>query len=433
MKEFSLVATGDSLITLKQQVHNEPEYVRLLRLIREVDCAFTNLEMNLHDYGPDCYPAAECGGTYTRAEPAILEDLLWMGFDIFSTANNHSLDYMYGGLFDTIEQLNAYNVPHAGTGINLAEARAPCYHDTSNGRVALISACSTFANFGRAGDQRRDMKGRPGLNPLRYLKWYEAMPETIEKLKEVEKELDLPEVVQDPDSYHFMNTKYVEGDKLGLHTQPHPGDMKGNLESIRDAAKMADWVLFTLHAHEGLPNDSEQPAEFIEDFARAAIDEGAHCFIGHGHHAMRGIEIRDGKPIFYSLGNFIFQNETVYKMPADFYDRYDRDPYSGVVSDAYDARQQAKPKPGTSEHKWFTEDEKYWFSVLPRMEFKGDELSELLLFPVELGMNKPRSQRGRPMLADEKHGTKILETIKKLSEPYGTEIRVKDNVGTVQL
>ena len=433
LKEFSLVATGDSLITLKQQVHSEPEFIRLTRLIREADCAFTNLEMNLHDYGPDCYPAAECGGTYTRAEPEILEELLWMGFDIFSTANNHSLDYMYGGLFDTIEHLEAYNAPHAGTGENLAEARAPCYKDTPNGRIALISACSSFANFGRAGDQRRDMKGRPGLNPLRYLKWYEAKPETIEKLKQAEKELNLPEVLQAQDSYHFMNTKYIEGDNPGLHTQPHPEDMKGNLEAIRGATKQADWVLFTLHAHEGRPLDSEQPAEFIEDFARAAIDEGAHCFIGHGHHAMRGIEIRDGKPIFYSLGNFIFQNETVYKMPADFYERYNLDPYSGVVSDAYDSRQIAEPKPGRRTHKWFTEDEKYWISVLPRMEFKGDELTELYLFPVELGMNKPRSQRGRPMLADDKYGGKILGISKKLSEPYGTEIKIRDNVGIVQL
>ena len=72
-------------------------------------------------------------------------------------------------------------------------------------------------------------------------------------------------------------------------------------------------------------------------------------------------------------------------------------------------------------------------SVLPRMEYKGDELSELTLHPVELGMDKPRSQRGRPMLAEGQHGKKILEVIKKLSEPYGTEIKIKDNVGTVQL
>ena len=78
----------------------------------------------------------------------------------------------------------AYARPNnAGTGKNLAEARAPCYKDTSNGRVALISACSTFANFGRAGDQRRDLKGRPGLNPLRYLTWYGVKPETILKMK----------------------------------------------------------------------------------------------------------------------------------------------------------------------------------------------------------------------------------------------------------
>ena len=433
MKEFSLVATGDSLITLKQSVHTEPQYMRLLTLIRGVDCAFTNLEMNLHDYGPTCYPAAECGGTYTRAEPSILEDLLWMGFDIFSTANNHSLDYMYGGLFSTIEHLKKLNVPYAGTGKNLAEARAPSYHATSNGRVALISACSTFANFGRAGHQRRDMKGRPGLNPLRYLKWFEAKPETIEKLKQVEKELNLPEVVQEEDAYFFNRTKFREGDNPGMRTQAHPGDMKGNLESIRDAANQAEWPVFTLHAHEGLLTDSEQPAEFIEEFARAAIDEGAHCFIGHGHHAMRGIEIRNGKPIFYSLGNFIFQNETPYKMPADFYERYKLDPYSGVVSDAYDARQQAKPTPGYPEHKWFTDDEKYWISVVPRMEFKDDKLTDLRLYPVELGMKNPRSQRGRPMLADPEYGEKILGIIKKLSDPYGTEIKIKDNVGSVKL
>jgi poly-gamma-glutamate synthesis protein (capsule biosynthesis protein) len=433
LKEFSLIATGDSLITLKQQIHKEPEYHRLIQIIREVDCAFTNLEMNLHDYGQDCFPAAECGGTYTRAEPQILEELRWMGFDIFSTANNHSLDYMYGGLLDTIKHLKNSDAQYAGTGLNLAEARAAAYLDTLNGRVALISACSTFANFGRAGDQRRDMKGRPGLNPLRYLSWYEATSETIKKLKQVEKELNLPKIVQAIDSYHFMRNKFIEGDNPGLHTQPNPEDMNGNLESIGDASKQADWVLFSLHAHEGRPNDSEQPAEFIEEFARAAVDEGAHCFIGHGHHAMRGIEIRKDKPIFYSLGNFIFQNETVYKMPADFYERYGLNPYNGVVSDAYDKRQTNKTRPGHQKSKWFTDDEKYWISVLPKMYYLDDKIDRLHLYPIELGMSKLRSQRGRPMIANNKLGKKILEIMKKLSEPYGTEIKIIDNVGIVQL
>ena len=52
------------------------------------------------------------------------------------------------------------------------------------------------------------------------------------------------------------------------------------------------------------------PADFIPIFARAVIDAGADVFVGHGPHVLRGIEIYKGKPIFYSLSNFIFQNET---------------------------------------------------------------------------------------------------------------------------
>jgi len=430
---FSFVATGDSLITLRQSVHSEPEFLQLVEIIRGADVALTNLEMLLHNYEGDCYPAAECGGTYTRAPPGILNELIWMGFDIYSTANNHSLDYMYGGLFNTIKHLEEAGVPYAGTGKNLAEARQPAYMDTGVGRVALLSGCSTFADFGRAGDARRDMHGRPGLNPLRYEKWYEAKKSSIDKLKQLREELNLPEVYQADDSYHFMRTKFVEGDSPGEHTRTNKEDLEGNLGSIKDASKQSDWVIFSLHAHEGLAHDSERPAEFIEEFARAAIDAGTHCFVGHGHHAMRGIEIRDGKPIFYSLGNFIFQNETVFKMPAAFYKRYNLDPYAGKVSTAFDARQDTKPRPGYQEHKWFTQDEKYWISVLPRMEFEKDQIKSLVLHPIELGQDKSRSQRGRPMLADEIKGEKILGIIKNLSEPYGTEIKIDDNKGIVKL
>jgi poly-gamma-glutamate synthesis protein (capsule biosynthesis protein) len=435
MKKISLVATGDSLITMRQSVHSEPEFLDMVNLIRSADIAFTNHEMLLHDYEDedDVWPSAESGGTYTRAPPHIIDELMWMGYGIFSTANNHSLDYLYGGLFNTRYYLDLAGVLHSGTGKDLAEARAPAYAEYPQGRVALISASSSFASFGRAGDARRDLQGRPGLNPLRYETWWTVKEETLEKIKGLEGDLGIPELVQTEDAYSFLRQKFVVGDDVGVHTKPHKGDMEGNLESIRDAAKMADWVLFSLHAHEGLLDDREQPAEFIETFAREAIDAGAHAFIGHGHHAMRGIEIRDGKPIFYSLGDFIFQNETVYKMPADFYERYKLDPYKGTVSDAYDTRQDAPPRPGWPASKWFTRDRKYWISVIPFMEYEGDRLSSLRLYPVELGQDKPRSQRGRPMFVDEEEGAEIVGIMKKLSEPYGTKISIEEGIGTVEL
>jgi len=433
MKEMSLVGTGDALITMKQSVHKEQKFMEMVNVIRSADISVTNLEMLLHNYDDDCYPAAECGGTYTRAPPEILEELIWMGFDIYCTANNHSLDYMYGGLFNTIKWLDEYGVTHAGTGKNLAEARKPAYLETEAGRFAIISAASSFASFGRAGDARRDMKGRPGLNPLRYDQWYVAKPETIEKLKQVYGELELEEVYQEEESYHFLRNKFVPGKYVGVRTKPNKKDMEGNIESIKEGSKQADWVIFSLHAHEGRDGEPEKPAEFIEEFARAAIDNGAHAFLGHGHHAMRGIEIRDGKPIFYSLGNFIFQNETVEKMPADFYKRYDLPPYNGTPSEAYDARHDPSPRPGRRTHVWFTKDEKYWISILPFMEFKGDRLHSLKLYPIELNQNKPRSQRGRPMLAEAEVANKIIDTIAKLSEPYGTKIIKKEGIGEVSL
>jgi len=433
MKEISLVATGDSLISMKQSVHSEPEFIKLVELVRGADVAFANLETLLHDYGEECYPAAESGGTYMRTPPNMLDDLLWMGFDLFSTANNHSLDYSYGGLVGTINRLKEVGVPYAGTGKNLSEARKPSYLETGRGRVALVSACSSFASFGRAGDSRRDMIGRPGLNPLRFDKWFVAKPETLEKLREAEKELNLPTVYQEEGSYHFLTNKFVQGDMPGTYTKCKKVDLDGNLESIREASRQADWVLFSLHSHEGWPGDDERPAAFMEEFARAAIDAGCHCFIGHGHHAMRGIEIRGGRPIFYSLGNFIFQNETLERMPSDFYERYELDPYSGTVGMAFDSRQKTPPRPGYPVHPWFTDDEKYWVSVTPRMVFEEDELRELKLYPIELGQGKPRSQRGRPMIADPVRGEKILSTIKKLSEPYGTQVDIRDNVGSVKV
>jgi len=434
-KEITLVASGDSLITMRQSVHSEPDFMELVEMIRSADVAFTNHEMLLHDYEEDCYPAAQSGGTYTRADPSIITELRWMGYNLFSTANNHSLDYSYGGLFATKAYLEAAGVTYAGTGRDLAEARAPAYLDTAKGRVALIAACSTFAPFGRAGDSRRDMRGRPGLNPLRYDTWYEVRPETLERIRNVSGEMGIDGVVQseDPDEFHFLRTKYVAGEDVGSHTKANKSDLEGNLESIREASRQADWVLFSLHAHGGAWKDTERPAEFMEEFARAAVDAGAHAVIGHGHHAMRGIEIREGRPIFYSLGDFIFQNQTVERMPADFYARYKLDPYSGTPADAYDTRTEPKPTPGRRKPSWFGDDEKYWISVVPRMRFDGDALDELRLYPIELGWEKPRSQRGRPMLARGELADKIIGIMAGLSEPYGTEVLNRDGVGVVSL
>ena len=99
-------------------------------------------------------------------EPKLLEDLKWLGINMVSCANNHAFDYGEGGVLANIRHLDEAGMVHAGTGKNLAEARAPGYLDTPNGRVALIAATATFRQWNQAGEQRPDLRGRPGINPL---------------------------------------------------------------------------------------------------------------------------------------------------------------------------------------------------------------------------------------------------------------------------
>jgi len=425
MKKISIVASGDSILTMKQSVHSEPEFLEMVERIREADVAYTNLEVVLSDF--EGYPSAEPGGTYMRCDPALLGEYKWYGFDIFSTANNHSLDYTVGGLLATIRHLKEAGVPYSGTGENLAEAREPGYIETRGGRVALISASSSFASYGRAGHARRDMHGRPGLNPLRYETKNVVSKKSMEDLKRIANELVLRKRSDTSEAYTFLRNKFVVGDDIGVHTQPNQDDMEGNLESIRLATRQADWVFFSLHCHQGREEDNFRPAEFIEEFARSCIDTGAHSFLGHGPHFMKGIEIRDGKPIFYSLGNFVYQNMSIPRLPAEFYESFGLDKYAGTPADAYDAREKTHHAyAGSHAHE-------RWISFYPRMVFEGDRLIELKLYPIDLGENRGRSQRGRPIPAEPKTAVKILSILQERSAFYGTEISVEKGVGTVSL
>ena len=79
--------------------------------------------------------------------------------------------------------MDAVGLMHAGTGENLAEARAPGYLETPDGRVALISAASTFPDGSRAGHQRKDVRGRPGLSPIRFDRVYQITQEQMAALR----------------------------------------------------------------------------------------------------------------------------------------------------------------------------------------------------------------------------------------------------------
>lgn len=430
-KELSFVATGDSFITRRLPTAESAEFKELAALIQTGEFRFTNFEVTIP--GEKRMPSAVCGGTWASTKPEVMDDLKEYGFNSIAWANNHTLDYLYSGLTETKKHLEKAGFVHAGAGENMAEASAPTYLETPSGRVALIGLTTTFHETWLAGEQRRDIEGRPGVNGLRFITSYETTGDHLKVLKEVadrtginaKRNLDILEgfLPEDPENeVSFGEYKFTEGPVSKAERSPHPIDMKRIVQSIHEAKRQADYVVVSLHSHEMEGEDKQSAAKVIENVSRIFIDEGAHAILGHGPHILRGLEIYKERPIFYSLGNFIFQNDTIEYLPADFYDKYGLSE-DHTVADGLDTRSKGN-KIGLGVNPLV------WESVIPRWKMKGGKLTELTLHPIELGFGQKRYQRGWPKLSKDE---KTLETLQKLSEKYGTEIAIEKGSGIVRL
>ena len=418
----SFALTGDSIITQKISVFSEPEFLKMIEIIRAADVAFTNLEMLFHDYEP--YPGAESGGTYMRAAPSLLKEITWAGFDMVSLANNHAVDYGIEGLRISRDWVRKSGLTFAGVGDNLTLARAPGYLDSGIGRVALISCASTYPSFGLAGPDRPDVHGRPGLNPLRFNTVYKLDAEGMAALRTVQSKLSGRGAAAGavPSTLTFQRNRFELADAPGTITTPNEQDLAELIASIRAAKKQADWVLVAVHSHESA-GDRARPAQFYEMFAHAAVEAGADMIFGSGPHVLKGIEIFQGKPIFYSLGDFIFQNETVDFLPAENYLPYKLGP-EATPADFSDRRYR-------NDTTGFPVDPEIWRSVIALPSYRSGKLQKIELLPIELGQKKARSQRGRPVLASGDVAQAIIQRLAELSAPYGTRIVFENGKGVI--
>lgn len=93
---------------------------------------------------------------------------------------------------------------------------------------------------------------------------------------------------------------HAAGDKKAGTNFADEARIAADIKSIRD---QVDWVVVNFHWGEELAN---YPAEWQVDLAHFTVDQGADLVVGHHPHVLQGAEIYKGRPIAYSLGNFIF-------------------------------------------------------------------------------------------------------------------------------
>ena len=410
-------AVGDSFL-IEHPSRSDEELATLRAYISESDVAVTNVEANLHHFEADVYPAGESGGDWAVASPEVLDALKWMGFNLFSAPNNHSLDFLQGGVMHTIQAFRNANACFAGIGENLAAAEAPAYISVPGGRVALIALNLSFEKWHVAGEQRRDCQGRPGINYVCHDDLYGVSGEVFSALMDIVKTYPgLGKI--DGKEIQICGKVFVEGD--GVCTRARRKDVERIQRSIRRAKKQADVVLVSVHSHENRNGDPAKPAQFEEALAHACIDAGADAYIGHGPHVVRGIEVYRDRPILYSLGNFFYQCELIERSPEEFYHKFSEFDQTACTADVFDYREQNGGMLGEL-------NPEYYRSMMATFAMSLDgKLESLEIHPIDLVFKAKRSRKGTPRLAEGTVAEAVFAEVVDRSAAYGTHFEQKDN------
>ncbi len=428
---MKFTAVGDVLV----QRHFPGDYEGFPEVkdyIAKGDYRFCNLETTVHKEG-ECFASQYSGGSYLRIDPEDLNYLKAYGFNSVNCANNHTLDFAHRGVVKTIKYLREAGYEAVGIGENLSRAAAPVYVDTPKGRIALISMATVVKlPASMAGEQNRRVPGRPGVNGLRVETRYTVSGEDLETIRKIASDTkinirndvarqegylpELPETVAP-----LGDIMFELGDKPGQKQILNPKDMKRMEQSIFEAKLQADYIFVSIHGHE-LKARKEDIPDFMQDFARSCIDMGADGIIGHGPHLLRGIEIYKGKPIFYSLGDFILQNENMPFAPEDLYNDYNI-PSTETMHKLLEVRSKGFTRGLSADIRMFE-------SVIPYWEMEDGKLTHLELMPILLTFDVPKSRYGMPRI---NKNAGIIEKLAELSKPFGTKITIKDGVGICEI
>jgi hypothetical protein len=80
----------------------------------------------------------------------------------------------------------------------------------------------------------------------------------------------------------------------------------------------------------------------------------------------------------------------------------------------------------------FFDEEEIFRSVAATVRFEGGAVSEIRLYPVELGYGEPLTRSGIPRTASATAAAEIIERVRAISEPFGTRIEARDGIGVIR-
>lgn len=415
---FTIAATGDTAIFKPlQSLDTDSGFASVVNIVRSASLSVTNLDENLLD----SLAPAQLDGSYHKpyGTKREAEGLKLVGFSVLSLANNHALDYGVEGMNQTSAILDSLGLLHTGSGSDLGHARTPVYSGTAPHRVAVFAVATSAAPESRATFTRGEILGRPGVSALKYSVDVTLDPTAFANLQKFPVAEKI--ATNGPEQFTLSGTTIKKGPRTVVQFVLDERDVSDILSRIRNSRSSADFVVVMIHSHEP-SNTSQMPADFVQQFARAAVDAGANLIVGQGPHQLRGIEVYKQGVIFYSLGNFAVDYGAVDQRSTDVYD---------AGTDLY---QLAVGAVGESEALPAGHREPVWReSIIALTAFDHSALKSVRLQPIDLGVDLTAGEWGIPRIASPERGREILSRLARLSEKFNTHIRVDGGTGVVEL
>jgi poly-gamma-glutamate synthesis protein (capsule biosynthesis protein) len=399
---FTFAAGGDMIgpYHTLAGIDDAPFFKGVAPLFQHANVGFANEEGSIFDLRSFTgSPAAENGGGIPLSPVAVARDLKAMGITIVSKANNHATDYGTEGLVATLQTLKAVGLAFGGAGHSDKEAYGPGYLDSGHGKVALVDTASTFLPMSVAGpaqNRRGEMThSRPGISVLHVQQIRLISSQQLATLREIAG--NTRRGGGESREVRIGNQVFRAADSPGSIWEMNQSDESAIIGGVKEARQNADFVVFSIHAHETASGKGEdpQPAGFEPVLFHEAIDAGADVVVRNGPHVLNGIEIYKGKPIFYSLGSL-------------FFDFQGQSSYGGVTfSDAF------------------------YETVVPVVTYKNGKAADIKLYPMVIESSAAPTG-GAPHPAAPDRAKQILEHLREMSAGFGTEIKIENNIGIIR-
>jgi len=415
--DFTFAAVGDMIQMQPFTRYANADTQALLDVMRNADVTVANLEAIIVDEDRYTGPIGDI-----RAPTSVAQDFVAMGIDMMTKANNHAFDMGEEGFWECLRHIEDFGIVHCGAGRNLRDSRKARYFTSDKGIVGMAGIYASSAKRGIGGDKL------PSVNTLRVEPAATLTPDQFTALSQILEDWEKQSAsLAHPAKFNnsaeeltFVGKKFRLAEESGrfAHTMDEE-DLKAILHAVKTGKQLSDFFIATIHWHENRYafqhyTFDHYPADYQVEFAHKAIDAGADAVMGHGVHTIKGIEIYKGRPICYGLSNFVFQQQI---SPYSWTDAGIDRPWGDLNAERFG-----------------------WLSGQVNLEalliegvYKDGNLSELRIYPADLGPERVGSRLGIPQLADEEKARELLGRVAEYSQPFGTRIDIEGRVGVIRM